>query len=96
MICVAIDGPAGVGKSSTSRALAQYYGFAYLDTGAMYRAAAWWCLKQGIDLSKQLELDEEGNSTNSADAKRLNQIVEAVGALFTEDHAEFSVDPKIL
>lgn len=94
MICVAIDGPAGVGKSSTSRALAQYYGFAYLDTGAMYRAAAWWCLKQGIDLSKQLELDEEGNPTNSADAKRLNQIVEAVGALFTEDHAEFSVDPK--
>ncbi|MDZ7544778.1 ribosome biogenesis GTPase Der [Gardnerella vaginalis] len=94
MICVAIDGPAGVGKSSTSRALAQYYGFAYLDTGAMYRAAAWWCLKQGIDLSTQLELDEEGNPTNSADAERFNQIVEAVGALFTEDHAEFSVDPK--
>ncbi|RFT23071.1 ribosome biogenesis GTPase Der [Bifidobacteriaceae bacterium GH022] len=94
MICVAIDGPAGVGKSSTSRALAQYYGFAYLDTGAMYRAAAWWSLKQGIDLSKQLELDEEGNPTNSADAERFNQIVEAVGALFTEDHAEFSVDPK--
>lgn len=94
MICVAIDGPAGVGKSSTSRALAQYYGFAYLDTGAMYRAAAWWSLKQGIDLSKQLELDKEGNPTNSADAERFNQIVEAVGALFTEDHAEFSVDPK--
>lgn len=94
MICVAIDGPAGVGKSSTSRALAQYYGFAYLDTGAMYRAAALWCLKQGIDLSKQLELDKEGNPTNSADAERFNQIVEAVGALFTEDHAEFSVDPK--
>lgn len=94
MICVAIDGPAGVGKSSTSRALAQYYGFAYLDTGAMYRAAAWWSLKQGIDLSTQLELDEEGNPTNSADAERFNQIVEAVGALFTEDHAEFSVDPK--
>ena len=94
MICVAIDGPAGVGKSSTSRALAQYYGFAYLDTGAMYRAAAWWCLKQGIDLSTQLELDEEGQPTNPADAERFDQIVEAVGALFTEDHAEFSVDPK--
>ncbi len=34
MIRVAIDGPAGVGKSSTSKALAKYYGFAYLDTGA--------------------------------------------------------------
>ena len=94
MICVAIDGPAGVGKSSTSRALAQYYGFAYLDTGAMYRAAAWWCLKQGIDLSTQLELDEEGNPVNLADTERFNQIVEAVGALFTESDADFSVDPK--
>ncbi|MFU0663038.1 bifunctional cytidylate kinase/GTPase Der [Gardnerella vaginalis] len=94
MICVAIDGPAGVGKSSTSRALAQYYGFAYLDTGAMYRAAAWWCMQKGIDLSAQLSLDEEGQPTNPADAERFNQIVEAVGALFTEDHVTFSVDPK--
>ncbi len=94
MICVAIDGPAGVGKSSTSRALAQYYGFAYLDTGAMYRAAAWWCMQKGIDLSTQLSLDEEGQPTNPADAERFNQIVEAVGALFTEDHVTFSVDPK--
>lgn len=94
MICVAIDGPAGVGKSSTSRALAQYYGFAYLDTGAMYRAAAWWCLKQGIDLSTKLELDEEGNPVNPADTERFNQIIEAVGALFTESDADFSVDPK--
>ena len=51
MIVVAIDGPAGVGKSSISKALAKKYGFAYLDTGAMYRAAAWWCLKSGVDLS---------------------------------------------
>ena len=94
MICVAIDGPAGVGKSSTSRALAQYYGFAYLDTGAMYRAAAWWCMQKGIDLSTQLSLDDEGQPVNDADSERFNQIVEAVGALFTEDHVTFSVDPK--
>ena len=94
MICVAIDGPAGVGKSSTSRALAQYYGFAYLDTGAMYRAAAWWCLNHGIDLSTQIELDNEGQPANPADFERFNQIVEAVGALFTESDADFSVDPK--
>ena len=50
MIRVAIDGPAGVGKSSTSKALAKYFNYAYLDTGAMYRACAWWCLKSGIDL----------------------------------------------
>ena len=94
MICVAIDGPAGVGKSSTSRALAQYYGFAYLDTGAMYRAATWWCMQKGIDLSTQLSLDDEGQPVNDADSERFNQIVEAVGALFTEDHVTFSVDPK--
>ena len=53
MIRVAIDGPAGVGKSSTSKALAKYYGFAYLDTGAMYRACAWWCMNKGIDLDTE-------------------------------------------
>ena len=50
MIRVAIDGPAGVGKSSSSKALADYFGFAYLDTGAMYRACTWWCLERGVDL----------------------------------------------
>ncbi|MCI1936333.1 MAG: bifunctional cytidylate kinase/GTPase Der [Bifidobacteriaceae bacterium] len=50
MITVAIDGPAGVGKSSISKALASYFSLAYLDTGAMYRAAAWWCLHKGVDL----------------------------------------------
>ena len=79
MIRVAIDGPAGVGKSSTSKALAQHFGFAYLDTGAMYRACAWWCLHQGIDLDAD-ELDE-----------RL--ITEAVGEFFTEGHADVTVDP---
>ena len=53
MIRVAIDGPAGVGKSSTSKALAKYFNYAYLDTGAMYRACAWWCLKSGIDLDAE-------------------------------------------
>lgn len=94
MICVAIDGPAGVGKSSTSRALAKYYGFAYLDTGAMYRAAAWWCLKKGIDLSEQLSLDEEGKPTNPVDIERFNKIVESVAELFTDDHVKFNVDPE--
>ncbi|MCI1914666.1 MAG: bifunctional cytidylate kinase/GTPase Der [Bifidobacteriaceae bacterium] len=53
MITVAIDGPAGVGKSSVSKALAKDFGLAYLDTGAMYRAATWWCLDQNIDLDDQ-------------------------------------------
>ncbi|QDW64694.1 cytidylate kinase [Oerskovia sp. KBS0722] len=50
---VAIDGPSGSGKSSVSRAVAQRLGTAYLDTGAMYRAATWWCLEEGVDLADQ-------------------------------------------
>ena len=46
---VAIDGPAGAGKSTVARALAQRLGFRYLDTGAMYRALAWLALEQGVD-----------------------------------------------
>lgn len=46
---VAIDGPAGSGKSSVSRAAARELGFDYLDTGAAYRALAWFCLEEGID-----------------------------------------------
>ena len=47
---VAIDGPAGAGKSSVARALAPRLGFRYLDTGAMYRALTWLALQRGIAL----------------------------------------------
>ncbi|WP_265521119.1 (d)CMP kinase [Oerskovia flava] len=50
-LVVAIDGPSGSGKSSVSRAVAGRLGVAYLDTGAMYRAATWWCLRRGVDLT---------------------------------------------
>jgi cytidylate kinase len=48
-LVVAIDGPAGSGKSSVSRASAKALGFDYQDTGAAYRALAWLCLRQGVD-----------------------------------------------
>jgi cytidylate kinase len=47
---ITIDGPSGVGKSTISRRLAAHYGLTYLDTGAMYRAVAWFLMKQGIDI----------------------------------------------
>ena len=47
---VAIDGPAGAGKSSVARALALRLGFRYLDTGAMYRALTWLALHNGVEL----------------------------------------------
>jgi cytidylate kinase len=47
---VAIDGPAGAGKSSVARAVAARLGFRYLDTGAMYRALTWLALHEGVAL----------------------------------------------
>ncbi|HXD61043.1 MAG TPA: (d)CMP kinase [Lacisediminihabitans sp.] len=49
-IVVAVDGPAGSGKSSVSKAAARALGFDYQDTGAAYRALAWHALESGIDV----------------------------------------------
>ncbi|MGD6746385.1 (d)CMP kinase [Streptomyces sp. BH106] len=49
-VIVAIDGPSGTGKSSTSKAVASQLGLSYLDTGAQYRAITWWMVNNGIDL----------------------------------------------
>ena len=49
-VIVAIDGPAGTGKSSTSKAVAAQLGLSYLDTGAQYRAITWWMVNNGIDI----------------------------------------------
>src|SRR2546421_8748071 len=71
---VAIDGPAGAGKSTVARRLAERLGFRYLDTGAMYRALTWLAMQQGIPLGEsrrlgelaeenRVELDETGRVT---------------------------------
>jgi cytidylate kinase len=55
---IAIDGPAGAGKSSVARALAVRLGFRYLDTGAMYRALTWLALHRGVGLDDVTALVE--------------------------------------
>lgn len=50
-IVIAIDGPAGTGKSTVSREVARRLKLAYFDTGATYRAGTLWCLKEGVNLS---------------------------------------------
>ena len=55
---IAIDGPAGAGKSTIARAVAARLGFAYIDTGAMYRAVALWAVRAGIDLNDPLKLEQ--------------------------------------
>ncbi|MEE8717666.1 MAG: (d)CMP kinase [Coriobacteriales bacterium] len=52
-IIVAIDGPAGSGKSTIARLLSRRHGFTYLDTGAMYRAVAWRALRLGVPVEDE-------------------------------------------
>jgi CMP/dCMP kinase len=67
---VAIDGPAGAGKSTVARALAQRLGFRYLDTGAMYRALTWLAMQRRLDLG---------------DAEGLARLARDQPVLFSED-----------
>jgi cytidylate kinase len=55
---VAIDGPAGAGKSTVARLLAERLGYRYLDTGAMYRALTWFAMREGYDLGAGRRLGE--------------------------------------
>ena len=50
-LVIAVDGPAGSGKSSTARGVAAELGLRYLDTGAMYRALTWWLISQKLDFA---------------------------------------------
>lgn len=51
---VAIDGPAGAGKSTVTRQVARQLGLLYLDTGAMYRAVTWWVLDAGMAIEEEI------------------------------------------
>jgi len=53
---ITIDGPAGSGKSTAAKRLAQALGFHYLDSGALYRAVAWQTLRRGVDVQDQAAL----------------------------------------
>ena len=92
---VTIDGPAGAGKSSVSRMLAERIGFQYLDTGAMYRAVTWCVMQQGMDpsdreavaeLARQMEIKfENGNllvkGQDVSQAIRSQQVTAAVSEI---------------
>lgn len=95
MRVVAIDGPAGAGKSTVARALAKRLGLEYLDTGAMYRAVTFAAIGRGIalddtaligELSRQIVLDvgDEVVIVDGVDATaaiRTNEITAAVSAV---------------
>jgi cytidylate kinase len=95
VLIIAIDGPAGAGKSTVGRALAKQLGLEYLDTGAMYRAVAHAALRRGIpvtdeaqvaDLARRLDLTvgEAGVIIDGEDATiaiRSREVTEAVSAV---------------
>jgi CMP/dCMP kinase len=56
---IAVDGPSASGKGTLSRRLAKELGYIYVDTGAMYRTLAWYCLRKGLRLEKPMSVDDE-------------------------------------
>jgi CMP/dCMP kinase len=61
-VVVAMDGPSGSGKSSTSRGVATRLGLRYLDTGAMFRAVTWWMLEHGVDVNDPEAVAEKADA----------------------------------
>ncbi len=57
-IVIAIDGPAGAGKSTVARQLAAQLSFTYIDTGAMYRALALWAIRTNLDLTDMHRMEQ--------------------------------------
>jgi cytidylate kinase len=91
---VAIDGPAGSGKSTVARALAARLGLDYLDTGAMYRSVAFACLRRGIepsdvdkvaDVAPSVDIEVAGRVTvdgeDATEAIRGPEVTKAVTAV---------------
>jgi cytidylate kinase len=90
-VIVAIDGPSGTGKSSTSRAVAVKLGLSYLDTGAQYRAVTWWMLSNGVDVDDPAAVaDASGkpvivSGTDPLDPRITVDGVDASGPIRTQE-----------
>lgn len=83
-LVVAIDGPSGSGKSSTSRGVASRLGLRYLDTGAMFRAVTWWMLQHGVDVH-----DPDAVAAR-ADEPRLESGTDPAGPTISADGTDVS------
>jgi CMP/dCMP kinase len=68
---IAIDGPAGAGKSTVARRVAEQLGYTYIDSGAMFRAVALWAVRQNLEVT---------------DMHRMEQLAEAASIQLTDSH----------
>ena len=70
---IAIDGPAGSGKSTVTKQIAKKLKLLYLDTGAMYRALSWLILKENIDYKKEKKIQIVGDDLYVTNLQRLKK-----------------------
>ena len=98
---IAIDGPAGAGKSSVARAVAEAIGFTYLDSGAMYRCVALAAVERGVDLDDAEAVGALARSLEIAlDGERVGLSGEDVSAairepIVTQASSRISVHPAV-
>ncbi|MGL5514668.1 MAG: (d)CMP kinase, partial [Sporomusa sp.] len=85
-LTIAIDGPAGAGKSTVAKLVAKKLGYTYIDTGAMYRAVAWQSLHENIasdneaiaDLARRIDLSltyVDGNTVVAVNGRDITQAI---------------------
>lgn len=95
-LVIAIDGPSGSGKSSVSKEVARRLKLAYLDTGAMYRALTWYCLKTGTDLADGAAVEQASKDLALELSTSANvEYVSVTGVDITEEIREPRISSSV-
>jgi CMP/dCMP kinase len=89
-VIVALDGPAGSGKSTIARRIANKLGFTYINTGAIYRAVALWAIRLGVDLNDMHRLEQLARAAKIELAQNNGRVM-----LNGEDVTEAIRDPHV-
>jgi CMP/dCMP kinase len=89
-VIVAIDGPAGAGKSTIARRVAEKLGFVYINTGSIYRAVALWAIRLGVDLHDMHRLEQLAKEAKIELVANNGRVT-----LNSEDVTEAIRDPRV-